>query len=271
MSSMPARVLYFDSENESTKWCSFRNVPVGSQVKWLSKHEASRALYIDFEGKGKGHWKGQSHIRKPEFVGVYCEGEYIPYVLRKGLKKPAKELGIERMSFRGWVERLIERSLEEKRVIVGFSHHERNMILRYTGIDIQLVYRDANAVAKKWYKSQLRGSPEQDEQLEPKRLKAYLDAINFNRQGFDDAYSVAQDLHSMHQLVNSREVSARASVVEIETLDRISRYNRVDCEGMAALMAIATNQDAYKPPRKYSFNVTFHLFKKGVKGLFNVQ
>jgi hypothetical protein len=64
------------------------------------------------------------------------------------LAAAAKQLPV--VGLKNAVESLLRQSVQEDRYIVGFTYHEKNVVLESAGIDISHRYRDAHKVAKTW-------------------------------------------------------------------------------------------------------------------------
>ena len=193
----------------------------------LSKKQADRAVYIDFEG-----FKDKS----PSFVGVLDETGFKQIVLALELQPAARAKGCSAQSINYWARRLINRCLHENRLIVGFSMHDLNCLKNYTSVGDQAepIYVNALQAAKKWhwreYKIGLDGS---------RTLEAYC-AIAKVPQRPDDYCDipVTLNLKAIMSGLNARGTYRKLTRLQKQKWAALLEYNRWDCRDLRALCDI---------------------------------
>ena len=90
----------------------------------IDTHEATRALYLDFEGPGPSK-KAKKPL--PVLGGVLCEENYLPTALDPRLKDAAIAKGIGYASLDNFLESLLERAGSQHRRIVYWTSHEKQL------------------------------------------------------------------------------------------------------------------------------------------------
>ena len=110
--------------------------------KRISRLDAERAIYIDFEGFVK---------EAPALIGIQVEESFIQLVLDERLSGAAKyKNAIDVMSGQQVISDLVARSVQEDRRIVAFSSFEKEQCLRWYHVDISSHYVNAKSVAGRW-------------------------------------------------------------------------------------------------------------------------
>lgn len=118
---------------------TYRTDPRG----FASAEEASRAIYIDFEGfKNK----------PPALIGILVDCAFRQVVLDPVLKIAGDAKGLSVREGQEVLERLLIRAQDEGRRIAAFTQHESFKAMEHFGIDLDPVYLNAHWLGKRWWK-----------------------------------------------------------------------------------------------------------------------
>ena len=92
----------------------------------ISLDEAKRALYLDFEGPGSSK---SAPDPLPLIAGVRCEGQYQATALDPALSTLADRPNVDYMPLDGFLDELLSWAQFEKRRIVFWTSHEKNLFI----------------------------------------------------------------------------------------------------------------------------------------------
>lgn len=192
-----------------------------------SEAEATRAIYVDFEG-----FKDKA----PSLVGILVDGQMKQVVLEPELFPAAVANKCETGSIEEVARELRTRCKAEGRVLIGYSEHELRLFKQYAEENFDDVYRNALVIARRWWHVFHQG------EVRPRTLKAYLKAIG----------------HEMPASLGLGKATARLKSV-IGSLDRRGKYKAVpkgvkkkwwnlldynerDCRGTQTLVTLAVSE-----------------------------
>jgi hypothetical protein len=194
--------------------------------KYLSLAAAERAIYIDFEG-----FTDQT----PALIGILIDDQFEQVVLDPRLQQAAEVKHLRVVSLVAIIKEVVNRANSEKRQIVAYSQHEKNVVQRFADIDLTGPYRDARMIAMRW-----RRRPFETGNTD-RTLKNYLKAIGFVRGAYlGDRLSTTR-LVEVIKMLDERTAYDKLTAVKKAKWTKLLSHNRIDCEGMKALVLYALN------------------------------
>jgi hypothetical protein len=194
--------------------------------KFISRPAAERAIYIDFEG-----FTDQT----PALLGILIDDHFEQVVLDPRLQQAAEAKHLRVVSLDAIIKEIVNRANSEKRQIVAYTQHEKNVVLRFANIDLTGPYRDARMIAMRW-----RRRPFETGNTD-RTLKNYLKAIGFVRGAYlGDRLSTTR-LGEVIKMLDERTAYDKLTAVKKAKWTKLLSHNRIDCEGMKALVLYALN------------------------------
>lgn len=198
----------------------------------LSYAEASRALYIDFEGEKD---------RLPVLLGIHRRGRGPKPFLQQDVLDPAfAGLGCRLMTLRGSVGNVVARAEHRDCRIVSWSEHDLEVVRTLRGEDPDLVarferrYANALGVAKRWMNRLHRADLPPDG-----RLAEFLASIQYEVPPDAPSGRVGETIRIIRpRLERGEALTARQQQRWTELLE----HNRHDCAGMRAVCLRATRE-----------------------------
>lgn len=187
----------------------------------ISKEEAERAIYIDFEG---------FEDMSPTMLGILIEESFEQVVFDEALKPAALKKNMRMNSIEAEIVNLIRTCNNENRLIVAYSQHEFNIIREYANQDISQYYRDARMIAKKWRNRLYRDS------CRCKSLKDYLSFIGFNRPSHLGERKTTSRIKSVKDMLLRRGDYDSLTPTTKAKWTKLLEHNEIDCKGMRALV-----------------------------------
>jgi len=188
--------------------------------KSISKLEAERAIYIDFEGFSD---------RAPSLVGIQCDDKFWQVVFSNELALAAAAKGILVSDGETVIGELLERAKSENRKIVAYSSFEKEQCYRWYQIDISGVYVNANLIAKSWKKI-----------AHPKTkvsgLKEYLKLVDYPRGNYLGIKQSTQRIDSVAKMLMKRNSFDLLTPVVKGKWTKLLDHNKIDVEGMKFLV-----------------------------------
>lgn len=207
----------------------------------LTRQEANRALYFDFEGRKD---------EPPFLMGVLGPGGTRQFVFDEGLgplMRWSREGGHRVCGRRLEVaihEGVLGPAEAEDRRIVAFSEHELNVIARYVSADAANRITSRFLNARKFLASWIgREHPELRRGGFPSTLADYIELLQFEwpDDDLEPAYAVA---HLRKQCLTAQQSRTEA----ITLWDRLLRYNALDCEATRHCVLRALREPRPSPP-----------------------
>ena len=202
----------------------------------LTPEEASRALYIDFEGR-----KDQP----PVLLGAtrYALAAKVhQYVTDPHFASIADDEDLEVMTLAAAVERIIQRAEKRDRLIVAWTEHELDVVRRYVpelSTAFERRYRNALGVAKYWRNvCHATGKPSNG------ALVNYLDLVDYR---VPEAAGVGRAADTIRILGGAFDRGRAASQLTANQRRRwtdLRAHNAHDCAGMRKVCQIATSEIA---------------------------
>jgi hypothetical protein len=195
----------------------------------LSRTEALRGIYIDFEGRLEG---------PPVLLGVLWvprqgrDPRFVQYIVDSRFRSAVSPPRTESRPLERAIELLVRRATDQRRVLIGWSTHEVDVVREHApGIadQFEAVYRDGKAAAKRW---RSRERPdldiERDERKRKHRLSVYAQLFDYPRPDDLGVKDVGMALGRLRSTVAS---------VDFEHLDdrkkceweMVLRHNEFDC------------------------------------------
>ena len=111
--------------------------------KSLTRDEARRAIWLDFEG-------GINKL--PSLAGVLVEGRYSAIILHPDFGSLAKNRKLVQQTFENFVGDTLSTASQEERVIAAWSEHELNQMEGFDDGILKKRYRNANKLVLKFFK-----------------------------------------------------------------------------------------------------------------------
>jgi hypothetical protein len=198
----------------------------------FSQEEASRAIYMDFEG-----FKDKT----PSLVGILFDGVLTQVVLEPRLFPAAVVKGCKTGSIRDVACDLRERCHAEGRTLVAFSGHELRTFATYSGVDFSDVYRNALLIAKKWWNVFHHGKPTD------RKLKTFLAAIGAPMPASLGVGNATLRLRTVIDMLERRHTYRSLTPVVRKKWRDLLAYNAHDCRGTQRLVAHALRELAARP------------------------
>jgi hypothetical protein len=203
----------------------FKTLP---SEKKISKVDVERAIYIDFEGFMK---------HPPSLIGIMCEDDFWQVVLVEDLILAAQAKNIKFDDGKNLISNLIHRAVDEDRKIVAYSSFEKEQCHRWYDLDISSLYVNANLVARSWKKIAFP-------QEKISGLKDYLKLINYPRGDHLGIKQSTQRIKSVSEMIAKKGSYELLTTTQKGKWTRLLNHNRIDVEGMKALMLRATNNNS---------------------------
>lgn len=195
---------------------------------FISKRDATRAVYIDFEGYQK---------KSPTLLGILIGGNFEQVVFDQSLHEPSKNKGLRITELNKEIARLIELCKKENRFLVAYSQHEINVIKEYTGLDVSALYKDARMIAKKWKNTCYRQSKEKC-----RALKDYLAFIGYERGSHLGERKSTARIRAVQAMAALRGDYDDFTPVVKAKWTKLLDHNEIDCRGMKALVERASDE-----------------------------
>lgn len=189
----------------------------------MSLSDSQRAIYIDFEGFVD---------HPPALVGVEVEGVFTQFAFHPGLAKAASYKKIELVDPKEYLLSLLARALNERRRIVAFSQHEKNIFKEFFSIDLEPVYADARLLAKKNRKL-FQGNTADVKSL--KSLEDYLRALNIGHKNHFGFQKATKKLRYVIDMSTKNENFDDVTPSTKKHWTNLLEYNKIDVVGMRIL------------------------------------
>lgn len=194
----------------------------------ISPAEAERSMYVDFEGFAN---------KPPSLLGILVDGSLTQVVLDPQLEAAARAKRCTTAGLRDVATELIRRCQRERRMLVGYSQHERQVFINYAHVDFSADYRDGRMIARRWWSICRPEMPRADN-----RLKTFLRAIGQPMPGRFGVNQMTARLKAVINMLNKRgSYSALTPVVKRKWKELLD-YNAFDCHGMQALVTLAARE-----------------------------
>ena len=205
--------------------------------KSLTRDEARRAIWLDFEG-------GINKL--PSLAGVLVDGLYSATILNPDFGSLAKTRKLVHKSFGDFVGDTLSTASQEERVIAAWSEHELNQMEGFDDGILKKRYRNANKLVLKFFKDKPTFK-----KLKKKIKKADgwhknkvglkdllgLDYIKYNYPDRLKSFSPSETISRMEgQLAKHGGNYRRVATDAKEAFTRLIKYNEHDCRGMAYMV-----------------------------------
>ena len=200
----------------------------------LTPDEASRALYIDFEGRkdlppvllgasrfGSAH-RVHQYVTDPHFAAI----------------ADAEELEV--MTLGEGVERIIQRAEKHDRQIVAWTEHELDVVRRWVPEHLDRFerrYRNALGVAKYW-----RNTCHETAKPSNGALVGYLDLVGYRVPEAAGVGRAAQTLDILGRAFDRGRTASQLTANQRQRWTDLRAHNAHDCAGMRQVCLTATTQ-----------------------------
>jgi hypothetical protein len=196
----------------------------------ISIAEAHRAIYIDCEG---------FENRSPTLLGILVGEALEQVVLDPDLAVVAEARNHRLSTFKREAAQLLERSVNESRLIVAYSQHERNLFMTYAQVDIVDAYRDARMIAKRW-----RNALHPENSSDGRGLKDFLEFIKFPRGIHLGHRKSTKRIKAVLDMIKIRKTYEALTPVKKAQWTKLLEHNAIDCRGMRELVMRAAGEMA---------------------------
>lgn len=191
------------------------------------QEEASRAIYVDFEGFKE---------KTPSLVGVLVDGVLTQVVLDPRLFPAAVVKGCKTGSIHEVACDLRERCRAEGRTLSAYSGHELRTFATYSGVDFSDVYRNALLIARKWWNVFHYGKPID------RKLKTFLTAIGAPMPASLGVGNATSRLRAVIDMLERRHTYGALTPVVRKKWRDLLDYNAHDCRGTQMLASHAVRE-----------------------------
>ena len=202
----------------------------------LTPAEATRALYIDFEGR-KDHppaLLGATHFASARRVHQYVTDPHFASI--------ARDEELEVMSLSDAVERIIQRAERRDRLIVAWTEHELEVVRRYVPGHLDRFerrFRNALAIAKYW-----RNTCHATEKPSNGALVGYLDLVGYRVPPEAGVGRAAETLRILGGAFDRGRTAAQMTANQRQRWADLRSHNAHDCAGMRQVCLTATAEVA---------------------------
>ena len=213
-----------------------------SYPKSLTRDEARRAIWLDFEG-------GINKL--PSLAGVLVEGHYSAIILNPDFGSLAKNRKLVQQTFENFVGDTLSTASQEERVIAAWSEHELNQMEGFDDRILKACYRNANKLVLNFFRKErpktmkkLRKQNKKD-RAEGKRRNSNvglkdllgLDYIEYVYPSRFKSFKPAKTISRMEDQLarhggNYRKVATGAK----DAFTQLIEYNEHDCRGMPCMI-----------------------------------
>jgi hypothetical protein len=193
----------------------------------FSQEEASRAIYVDFEG-----FKDKT----PSLVGILVDGALTQIVLDPRLFPAAVVKGCKTGSIDEVARDLRERCHAEGRTLVAYSGHELRTFAAYSAVDFSDVYRNALLIARRWWNVFHYGKPID------RKLKTFLAAIGAPMPASLGIGNATSRLRAVIDMLERRHTYGALTPIVRKKWRNLLDYNAHDCRGTQRLVSHTLKQ-----------------------------
>ena len=190
--------------------------------KTITKQDAERAIYIDFEG---------FEAREPSLIGVSIDSHFEQVILSISLRSAAKAKGLAIRDGKEYLNELFNLAIKENRKIVAFSSHEKEQCHKWYGLNISQVYVNANLISKAWYR---KTYPLPREKITG--LKDYLKLIGVYRGDYLGVRQTTQRIKAVEDMLERKGEYELLTRVNKAKWTKLLEHNKIDVEGMKSLV-----------------------------------
>jgi hypothetical protein len=211
------------------------NVSRASTIIELRPEQATRALYIDFEGQIE---------RPPVLLGCARRSgpDQIPRMwqaVTDRLFEPlAREDGAECLDLSDAVERILQRAEKRDRLIVAWTEHELNVVRTHCPEHLarfESRYVNARLLAVRW-RNKRHGGKKPDANT----LAAYLGLIGHTVPPGAGVGRTGETIGVLRRSLERDPTGARVTDIQRRRWRDLREHNRHDCAGMRKVCLLAT-------------------------------
>lgn len=210
----------------------------------LTRKEARRAIYIDFEG---------GEDKPPSLVGVLIENEYRAIILNSAFRPLARSKKLAFRSLKEFVADTLSLAVTEDRVIAAWTEHEWKKMSEFDNGTLGQIYRNANLLVMEYFKSnrsktieklkqQIKKAIESRKRDKYKKNVGLKDLLTVDYVGYAyppnlKSFSPGTAISRMDgQLAKKEGDYSNVAPGAKRAFTNLIRYNEHDCMGMAHLI-----------------------------------
>ena len=199
-----------------------------AKINSISVEEATRGIYLDFEG-----FKDHS----PSIIGIFHNNQFQQIVLDPKLKSAAEERSLPQGELVDVIKRLLLECEANHRSLIAFSTHELNVIRTYCDIDVTDKYKNALKFVKRW-----KWRFHRDIELERKSLDQFLGLpmIHYGVPKHLGKGNATKRLKAVIDMLEKRGDFSSLTPVKKAQWTKLLDYNKHDVLGLRALVVHAS-------------------------------
>lgn len=224
--------------------------------KSITREEAQRAIYLDFECNIK---------QPPSFAGTIIDDTYQATLLEDIFKPVATSKKLMMQDLLGFAQKILKLAQSEDRVVVAWSKHELGFLIEQTP-DIEPLYRDANKIVLKFFKDRRKHTVKKlNNQIKKAKAEGLwrnnkvglkdwlqLDYVDYGYPKNLKSFSPGEALREMReQLIKKRGSYAKIAPSVKRAFSNLVTYNEHDCRGMAHMIDYVFSRNPKDPEISY--------------------
>ena len=204
--------------------------------KTLTRDEADRAIYIDFEGREE---------KPPSLVGVLVDNVYSAIILNPEFKSVAENRKLFEQPLEQFVTDTLSTACRERRVIVAWSEHELNTMQEFNDGTLEERYRNANKLVKNFFKTkptfkklkkEIKKSAKWNKNKVGLKDLLWLDYVKYVYPTHLKSFSPAKAISRMEDQLAKYSDYLKVSPGTKRSFSNLITYNEHDCRGMSHLI-----------------------------------
>ena len=209
------------------------------KLEHLNRENLETAVIIDFEGLMD---------EDPSMAGILCDGEFRQVCFNPTLKDAAIEKGLEYSSLESFLDELLTKCMDEKRLVIGYSSREYNVfceVLPSRVEEVTSVY--LNALATKWFSNRyriemntLRSKKKKSKYMYDRKvgLKDFLDmeVVVYPLPSWVKGVGPAKAIRRLEKAITNAGDYASVTPRTKRSWTMMLKYNRIDIEGLSYLL-----------------------------------
>lgn len=188
----------------------------------ISKEEARRGIYIDFEG---------FQDKSPTLIGILVDGNFKQVVFDEMLKPAADEKGLTVIDANEYLPKLIQLAKNESRRIIAFSQYENNVFSHFFSLDLNPYYCDVRFIAKRLKSKKYPSYP-----LKSRELKKYLEMIGFDRPPHLGERKSTKRIRDVMNGIEKKVDYQKLKPVQKAKWTKLLDHNETDVKGIEAIV-----------------------------------
>jgi hypothetical protein len=229
---------------------------VFSVPKSITREEAQRAIYLDFECN-----KDQS----PSFAGTIIDDKYQATLLEDVFKPAATSKNFLQQDLSEFAQKILKLAQTEDRVVVAWSKHELGFLIEPTP-EIEPLYRDANKLVLKFFRDRRKSTIKKlNNQINKVKTEGLwrnnkvglkdllqLDYVNYEYPKHLKSFSPGKALREMRKQLIKKDGNYKKIAPGVKrAFSKMISYNEHDCRGMIHMIDYVFSRNPADPEIGY--------------------